>query len=58
MGGFSKSVIGKVQWNGQVLVLLDSCLEPLLAVFGKVIVGKERNCERDVWLRCCEIAVL
>ena len=36
--GFPHAMGGKVQWNGKVLVLLDGGSQPLLAMFGEVLV--------------------
>ena len=35
---------GKVAWDGQMLVLLDGGLEPLLAMLGEIIMSQERYC--------------
>ena len=43
MGGFSQSVGGEVEGNGELLVLLDGGTKPLLAVLSKVVVGQERH---------------
>ena len=39
-----------------MLVLLDGGTEPLLAMFGEVLVCQERHSERDVGLGWCKIA--
>ena len=41
-----------------MFVLLDSGLEPLLAVFGEVIMSQERYCKREVGLGRCQVAVM
>ena len=46
-----------MEWDGQMLVLLDRCAEPLLAVCCKIVVRQEWNCQWDVRLGWCEIAV-
>ena len=45
----------EVEGNGQMFVLLDGGAEPLLAVFGKVVVRQEMHCERDVRFGWCKI---
>ena len=48
---------GEVEGNGQVLVLLNCGAEPLLAVFGKVVVGQEGYCQWDIGFWRREIAI-
>ena len=47
----------EVKGYGQMLVLLDGGTEPLLAVFGKVVVRQERHRQRDVGFWWCKIAI-
>ena len=49
---------GKVEWDGQTLVLLDGGLEPLLAMLGEIIMSQERYCKRNVGLGRCQIPVV
>ena len=42
--GFTYAMGWEVKGYGQMLVLLDGGTEPLLAVFGKVIMRQERHC--------------
>ena len=58
VGRFPQTVSREVERDGQVLVLLDCGLEPLLAVSGKLIVSQEWYGEGDVWLGWTEVAVL
>ena len=57
VGGFSQSVGGEVEGNGEMLVLLDGSTKPLLAVLGKVVMGQEGHCQWDVWFWWREVAV-
>ena len=41
-----------------MLVLLDGSLEPLLTVFCKVRMGKERYCEWNIWFWWGQVGVL
>ena len=41
VGGFTEAVGGKVQWDGEVFVLLDGGTQPLLAMFCKVVVRQK-----------------
>ena len=57
VGGFSQSVGGEMEGNGEMLVLLDGSTKPLLAVLGKVVMGQEGHCQWDVWFWWREVAV-
>ena len=57
VGGFSQSVGGEVEGNGELLVLLDGSTKPLLAVLSEVVVGQEGHCQWDVWFWRREVAV-
>ena len=41
-----------------MLVLLDSGLEPLLAVSGEIVMRQEWYCKREVRLGRCQVAVM
>ena len=56
MCGFAQSVGGE-EGNGQALVLLNGGTEPLLAVFGEIVVGQEWHCQWNIWFWRREIAV-
>ena len=43
--------------NGQVLVLLNGSSEPLLAVFGEVVVGQKWHGKWNIWFWRREVAV-
>ena len=43
--------------NGQVLVLLNGSSEPLLAVFGEIVVGQNWHGKWNIWFWRREVAV-
>ena len=55
--GFSQSVGGEVEGDGEVLVLLNGGTKPLLAVLGEIVVGQEWHCQWNIWFWRCEVAV-
>ena len=57
MCGFAQSVGGEVKGNGQVLVLLNGSSEPLLAVFGEIVVGQKWHGKWNIWFWRREVAV-
>ena len=58
LGCFPQTVSRQVERDGQVLVVLYCGFQPLLTVFGKLLVGQEWYGERDVGLGWAEVAVL
>ena len=57
MCGFAQSVGWEVEGNGQVLVLLNGSTEPLLAVFGEIVVGQKWHCQWYIGFWRREVAV-
>ena len=57
VGGFPQSVGGKVEGNGELLVLLNGSTEPLLAVLSEIVMGQEGHCQWDVLFWRREVAV-
>ena len=55
LGCFPQTVSRQVERDGQVLVVLYCGLQPLLTVFGKLLVGQEWYGERDVGLGWAEV---
>ena len=49
---------GEVEWDGQMFVLLDGGLQPLLAVLREWWVSQERHGERNIGLGRCQIPVV
>lgn len=58
VGGFTEAVGGKVQWDGEVLVLLGGGSQPLLAMFCEVVMCQKRHSEWNVRLGWGKVAVL
>ena len=58
VGCFPQTVSRQVERDGQVLVVLYCCFEPLFAVFGKLVTSQKGYGEWDVGLGRTEVAVL
>ena len=58
VSSFAHAVGGKVQWNGQMLVLLYGGPQPLLTVLCEVVVREEWHRKWDIWFGWSQVAVV